>query len=400
MSQRVIGDEIGSDTLSQTNGHAATNGHSSNGSSGPFTGYYSGENIRVGDQGEYYCRSLYGLMKHPNGDRRPDLISVNGDYNPKFAMEVKTSKTGRGVVNPYGLTYGFTSNLDFVGTFGDCIPKQRFEDAQQALLDVECDLFRNPCNAAFYYNLMHRTDGLTTKELARPYDDLAITFGDQMILPHDLILYSYVVGKMRGKGLEFNKAFASVGEIIVGFMTQGYNYSHPNKNDCQAVHFNDFLSLFMGDRSLLRTDEAKERVDLLVERYGDDRLTNLEKMTYVGPNDTRIYAFYRPEHSSLFQEQLKSRIAQRRDVLTRLTRKRQHALSELPESYVKFNEATHDYELKDKNPAPKVLSQETEANLERLLQWKRVEDNGHEFSDVHPASVDQEVQHEEQAAIF
>jgi hypothetical protein len=55
--------------------HANGKGHNS---------WTSGENKHIGDQGEYYCRSLYGLMKHPNGDRRPDLISVNGSYSQKL----------------------------------------------------------------------------------------------------------------------------------------------------------------------------------------------------------------------------------------------------------------------------------------------------------------------------
>ena len=341
-------------------------------------GFSSGENVHIGDQGEYYCRSLYKLMKHPNGDRRPDLISVNGSYSPKLSMEVKTSLTGKGIINPYGLTYGFSGNFDYNEVFNADLPA---EQPQQLIADIEFRRFRSIPEVAFYYNLMQRTDQLSGEDFKNKFSDLGITFGHQMLIPHELIFYLYVIGKMRGNGRNFEKAFDSVRQIVIDFSTKGYDYASPGKNDCQAIHFNDLLSLYLDDRSLLISDEAKDRVDLLLKHYGEDRLAELQKIEYAGPNNTRICAFYKPEHENIFVEQIRQRIGERRDIVKRLSNQRLKEAASLKKGYGFEGDMFPPQE-------GRLLSQKDRINLERLLEWRRIDDIGPEFSDIHPSSVE------------
>lgn len=342
-----------------------------------------GENKHIGNQGEYYCRSLYGLMKHPDGERRPDLISVNGRYSPKLSMEIKSSMSGRGIINPHGLTYGFSSNLDYIGVFGDDLPK---ENPSDLIEDMEYNRFRNISPSAFYYNLMQRTDGLRNEEFRNEFDDLKIKFGDQIIVPHELIFYAYVIDKMRGNGKTFETSKEEVKEIVTSFLTRGYDYYNPGKNDCQPIRFSDYLALYMNDDSLIVSPEGKKRVELLRKHYGEDRIESFEKIEYIGPNNTNIYAFYRPEHSELFREQIKNRIGERRGILTKLSEKRIHAIEGLERKISTQEDLFGKSQKVDiSSPMP-----EDNENIERLLKWKRKEDKGPEFDEIHPDGVEKE----------
>ena len=342
-----------------------------------------GKLTRWGDQGEYYCRSLYGLAKHPNGERRPDLISINGSYKPKLSMEVKTSRQGRGVVHPHGLTYGLTKNLDYISLFGDDLPR---EDPQGEFEDIQYNRLKNLPAVSFYYNLMLRTDNLSTENLKHKFSDLGMTFGDQFIIPHELVSYNYIIGKMQKKGISFDEARRNVGDIIKSFLTKGYDYQNTESSDTQEIHFNDFLSLYMNDETLL-SEQGKRRVELLRENYGDDRLSALEKIEYIGPNHTNIYAFYKPEDSELFMDQIRQRIGTRRDILTRLTRQRLEEAATMLEGYsVQEDQIQFLHEPGNH----RVLTKNQESRLERLLCWRHADDNGPEFTDLHPRESDSE----------
>ena len=340
---------------------------------------------RLGRQGEYYCRSLYGLAKHPDGENRPDLVSINGSYKPKFTMEVKTSgkEKGRGVIHPHTLTYGLTSSLDYISLFGDNLP---VEDPQAILDDMQHNRMRDLPAVSFYYNLMLRNDHLSTKDLKHKFSDLGMTFGDQIIVPNDLVFYSYVLGKMQKESISFENAWGNVKDIVTAFLTVGYDYQHPESSDTQDIHFNDFLSLYMNDETLL-SEQGKKRVELLREHYGDDRLSALEKIEYIGPNHTNIYAFYKPEDSELFMDQIRQRIGTRRDILTRLTRQRLEEAATMLEGYsVQEDQIQFLHEPENH----RVLTKNQESRLERLLCWRHADDNGPEFTDLHPRESDSE----------
>src|SRR3989344_1704016 len=117
----------------------------------------------LGRSGESYVGRLFMMAKIRDGSRNPDLIAVRDEFNPKLSLEVKSGGEGKSVVNEFQFHYPLTVQRNYM-------------TAKGRLTEV-----------IMYYNILQRTDALSMKELSKPYSAIKLRYGNQYIVPHQLI---------------------------------------------------------------------------------------------------------------------------------------------------------------------------------------------------------------------
>jgi hypothetical protein len=119
-----------------------------------------------GTDAEKYFSRLFMMLQNPNGSRRPDFITLDGQYNPRISMELKSGRGHKGVLVDYQLHYAVTCEKDYIEILGE-EPKPRDDVLPGVGLN---GLDRKPVR--YYYDLLNRTDEVSAEELDRPFSNI------------------------------------------------------------------------------------------------------------------------------------------------------------------------------------------------------------------------------------
>lgn len=279
-----------------------------------------------GADSERFASSLFLMLKNPNGDRRPDLVSVNGRYDPRISIELKSGKAKKGVMVAYQLHYAINSHEDYERLFNSKFkpsPVGLFKDADWE--GTYQRLSRSPI--AYYYNVIDRVDGVGAKELDRSFSTIKLRWGDQHIVPHEYAFNAFAVARHMRTGENLENIVEDLKRIMKEDIDTDCSNYKVRKEDVQSwqnINGRDMLALYHNDESMT-TEHGKTRIELIRELY--PKVDNLKRIKIPGPNDTSIYVLAEEQHYGLFNENMREVVGVRRPVIEQVTRVRERSLN-------------------------------------------------------------------------
>lgn len=345
---------------------------------------YPRNNSIFGDSAEFYVGSLFCLMKHPNGNLRPDLVSWNGRYDPRFSLEVKSSSSPKGIMNSYQFHYGFTTEEDYRVLFGEDLGGS--SEGDLSLLErgaVRLSYFDQP--VAYYYNVVHRLSSLGDGDISFRFTDLKIDWGDQHIVPHMFSFAAYVAADSLRTKKSPEKCREDLLEVVRGNILKGCsNHADVRRTgrSWQDLNVNDILAVFNEDLSLT-TRKGQRRLEIIRDFY--PIYDSLRRVTIDGPNGTKIYALVEPQHFDLFDVQVRATVDERMEILEEVFRERRDALG-LVEKY-KARRFGKDLFGSKVRLEGQILTKEELELLKRLSEFRGKGDNPHLFNQAVPRGL-------------
>lgn len=320
-----------------------------------------------GDSAETYVGRLFWMVKNPNGSLRPDLLSHNGTYkNPRLSIEVKSGREKKGVLVKYQLHYGVTSERDYQEVFGEELPKQ--EGILEGLIN-DHPLKGTP-EVAYYYNIIDRPDGITSDKLDRPYSSIQLAFGDQHLAPHQFGFWTFVIGRHMRTGEPIKRIQE---ELIEGMKRdviekKSHYRTQKDSQSWQNIHGRDILAIVHNNEAYT-TKKGVSRLKLIREHYPESR--DLKPIQIPGPNSTTIYILAEPDHTQLFDVQMRGLVEKRAPILEKISRARRRSIP-LLKKIVRTRQETSLYENGGipENQYERIgLTRKEIQRLERLVNW-------------------------------
>jgi hypothetical protein len=287
---------------------------------------YRGKRGVFGTDSERYVASMSLMKKHPDNNRRPDLISINGRYKPRLRLEVKSGAGRKMSLVDYQLHYGVSTGEDYFEMFGEEMPVP-----EEVLPGM--DWLERGDKVAYYYNFIERHDGIGCEDLKKPFSAVQLDWSDQFIMPHELVFYSFAVNW--GVRLH-NTGKGSLDDIpdLIEYLrdrvkrdlleqTSHYGEQRGEKNMCWQSYFSrDAEAIFYND-SNAATEQGKQRIENLRTFYPE--LDSLRRIKIAGPNGTVIHVLSEDDkqHYHLFNTQMRRVISERIPVLERIQEARE-----------------------------------------------------------------------------
>ncbi|MFH1802447.1 MAG: hypothetical protein ABH864_03270 [archaeon] len=283
-----------------------------------------------GTDSERYVSRLLLMMRNRQGDRRPDLISLNGRYSPRLSIEVKSGRKGKGIMVDYQLHYPITTREDYVEFTGEDFPEQ------EGLLDgvnwSEAAPLLQEGSVAYPYWLVNRIDAITSADLEKPFSSIQLQWGNICSIPHRYAFAAFAAAKANrtrsGQTVtprELEKIVADMQETIKwDVLHRGSDYdARKDSQSWQNLHSRDFLAIFNGDPSIA-TKDGQERIRMIRDLYPMAE-TNT-RIEIPGPNGTTIYVMAEPDEVNLFDTQVRPVVEERIPVIEKITRSRARAV--------------------------------------------------------------------------
>jgi len=322
-----------------------------------------------GTDSERYASRLFMMQKNPNGSRRPDLISVNGRFNPRLSIEMKSGRKQKGVMVDYQLHYSVTTEDDYEELVQEKIPDR------EGLLNSDWTSLPTG-EVAYYYCLLNRTDTVTSADLDKPFSSIQMNWGDMYMVPHQFGFCAFAVSRARRTGEKLEDVVKDLRRIIKRDILEGsshYEERKGDRNSWQDLHGRGILAIFHDDDSIA-TREGKERVRAIRNIYpsidNDLSLDEMERIKITGPNGTTIYVLGEPVHKELLDVQFRRTVAERNPILERVDRARKRALPLLKKIKYEADPELFDVgNLADGERIKMDLSGTEIKRLDRLTHW-------------------------------
>jgi hypothetical protein len=316
-----------------------------------------------GTDAEKYFSRLFMMLQNPNGSRRPDFITLDGQFDPRLSIELKSGRD-KGVLVDYQLHYAVTSERDYVDIFGE-----KPSIGEETLPGIEFNaLYSGPIR--YYYDLLNRTDKISAEELDRPFANIKLKWGDHYIFPPEMGFCAFAISRMMRTGESFEQVTKELSSTIKeDIITGSDNYLNRKgmKQSWQNIYGRDLAAIYHQDDTIT-TKDGKERVELLKKNFA--ALDTLKRITIAGPNDTNVYVFSKPEDVDLFDRQVRRVIEQRKKTIEKLIEQRKESeglldkIEEVPERLLFIAEADPN----TNHVFSKLKSHEIEL-LRRLSNW-------------------------------
>ncbi len=285
----------------------------------PKRGYKHKTGI-FGTDAEDYVARLFWMMKHPQGHRRPDLVSINGRYNPKLSLEVKSGINGKVSLVSYQLHYGVRTEQDYINLFGEDCPVEE--------IDFFGHLGKNTVlprgNVAYYYDIISRDGSVKSGDVGKPNSSIQIDWQDQMFVPHEMIFYAFAIARHLRDATPIDDVKSFLFEQMKKDIEEQHSHYKENKGkqDWQNFYARDVLAIHQNNDEVA-TEFGRERIRLLRDNYpGFD---TLERILIPGPNGTKMYVLANPEDVDLFDRQVRSTVEERIPVIEEISREREKA---------------------------------------------------------------------------
>lgn len=323
-----------------------------------------------GNDAEYYTSYLFSMTKNPNGHRRPDLISINGDYKPKLSIEVKSGAKMKGVMVDYQLHYAVTSEQDYQELFGESPP---IKTGVLPGMNITSGALPQQ-SIAYYYNVLDRVDGLRADNLDKPFSTIKIKWGNHYIVPAEYAFNAFAVARHMRTKEDLGTIVSDLHEKIksdVVMQTSHYENRKKDPNSWQDIHSRDILAFFKGDDELT-TEQGKTRVKVMRDIYPE--VDKLDRIKIRAPCKTNIYILAKPEHRYLFDKQMRRVVNRNRPILEEVASERAKAEPLLDKIYT--GEPASLFNASSTLQGAGVSAEEV-AHLRRLYKWqpKNVQDD-------------------------
>jgi len=297
--------------------------------------------VIFGTDAENFVGRLFYMHNNPNGHRRPDLISINGRFNPKLSIEVKEGKEGKMSLNREQLAHQFTLEEDY---------DKLLDFKEIGLEDIDAD-----SSIAHYYSFVSRVRGVTAQDLDVLYANILLEWDKIAIVPSSFIFHYFAISRHAKKRKEDREPLDDIKEDLIMKINRDIrqgcsNYSERDCKNWQNFNINYLVSLFSDERTKSRIGEAKIK---LLRKHSE--INGYKRILINGPNGIPIYIFSRPEHFDLFDNQLRNTIDERRGLIERVGEERREARDLLG--------------LSKRNLYFEGLSEEQEKHLRRISLW-------------------------------
>lgn len=336
-----------------------------------------------GTDAEYYVMRLLMMLKNPNGGNRPDFITPDGLYSPRFSIELKSGKGRKVVLNEDQFQYIFTAQDDYHIGWRDTFFEDQYSSGEKELLEkvmcygkeeVELDV-------PLYYAAIARDDKLMAKDLDRPFSSIRFNWGDIYVVPSEMAFHMFSINRaFREKDVRANlqdvkKAEEKMRTSIVAQLTGSYDYrgARTDSNFWQSLSLRSLESFFAKDRDLAFRDKGKMKYDMLQEIY--PQIEDFGRLRINGNRDSSINMLFKPEHKNLFENQLSSVISQRLKPLEKIIEERERSRDLLNYLTLTYREGLFQTTIPDEVPTQfkhqilNDISQEDMVKLNRLTRW-------------------------------
>lgn len=325
---------------------------------------FSGARRIFGEAGEFYTASLFQMVKNPNGDRRPDLSSFDGRYDPHWLLEVKSGLAMKGVISDYQLHYAITTSAVYRELFRQDPPERRISTElfpDQPLLQ---EGILAPGEAVpYYYCVLDRVDDLTCEAVKSFRDSVRCKWGDLFIAPAEFAFYSFVIFRAGRDKVDpeelIPKTMAKMQKDAAEWNPQDYAQTKGHAYSWQNIEGRDILAVFEGKDSIATDDGQKRRIPFYRKHM---KMDTWERIKIPGPNGTTLYILAKPEDNQLFEVQARRTVAERIPVLEKITKERADAIPLLAKKV--FYSGTRNL-FGDEGET----TQEEESLIERLGYW-------------------------------
>lgn len=290
---------------------------------------YKHKTFLFGNAGESYASSLFQLLKNPNGDRRPDLVSVNGSYNPVLSLEVKSGRQMKGVMVDYQLHYAITTYGAYEELFGEA-PPQRFDNTELfSTTPIPMSNRLVPGDPiAYYYCILDRIDHLSAAELDRPYSTIKCRWGDMFMVPSEFAFHAFVASRVMRTRENAPQVIDELKQMMkrdaLNWHAQDYANRKGHLYSWQNIQGRDIRALFENDLSFA-TSKGKDRIQIMSDNYSG--LDLLRRVKIDGPNNSSIYVLTNPEDFNLFDSQVRRVVKSRTPILEKISRMRKRSVS-------------------------------------------------------------------------
>lgn len=325
-----------------------------------------------GTDAEQYVSSLFIMGRNPNGNRRPDLISINGRYTPKLSIELKSGESGKVSMVAFQLHYAITTGQDYEEFF-----EEKFSNSEGMLPNVDWNtnypqLVNNP--VAYYYDIISREKKVTSQDLNKPFSAFKLTWGDQYIIPHHVAFSSFAVARSIRTGEKLDDVVEILKDRMKDdILEKSSHYSSRSTQDWQNLYAQDMRAIFYKDSSLA-TEGGKKRIDLLAKHNRE--LDGLERVVLDGPLGTKIHVLADPDDKNLFMYQMHKTLLERNPVLERIAEVRKRALKVVDNLPVLSTlELFENGDGVDPTSLGGALSFRSVSKLKYLASWRRKEDD-------------------------
>jgi hypothetical protein len=280
------------------------------------TGYF-------GSAGEAYCASLFQMVRVHDGFSRPDLITDNEEYQVPLAVEVKSGKDFKSVINIGSLFYTFMP----LTASGE--PTNLSEEDFRELIndfDPNKSVKRSSSLSRVYFDSLSRKDIITAKELQNPFSSIRFQWGDQFLVPGEYAFSAFVVSDFmrrgRSQGMTLEKMARNIKENLFHIATETWERQSSGTHDYQNMNCIDMRYFFERDDSLMGKGHSRERVGFMRQLY--PQVDNLIPVLIPGPNGTQIKILSSKEDLPLFKV-LRKIVDLRKPLLEQVAQKRKLA---------------------------------------------------------------------------
>ncbi len=288
---------------------------------------------RFSEDCEPYVASLFSMAINPNNSLRPDLISLNGLYKPKLTLEVKSGRAGRSILHEYQLAYPISTWDDYFNLVGENPPQGAM--VLPNLDWKQCIPISRKDSPAFYYVLVRRNQKVKSKNIKDKLDCLRIEWGDQIIVPGNLIHYYFAVRRSERTGEKIDEVLKDINLTMRRNLTleDFSERTRDYKRSTQPLEWKDMLAIFNEEYNWC-VSKAKEKDHIRIRRLKELQnlcqkrgyLDKLKRIEIDGPNGTKIYILAEKVHISLFKSQLGNQVKRRKTAIEFLTTSRRETV--------------------------------------------------------------------------
>ncbi len=248
-----------------------------------------------GTSAERLIARLFSMNVNPLNSSRPDL--TRADTNPKLTIEVKSGKSGKGIMVVDQLYYGLNTLFDY---------DDEEIDVNKGLLpgfDWVENTQRNDSQVAYYYAIVERVDGLSLSDVRFPYGSIKAKFADICIVPHDLASTVFFSSWARRTNTEYTELRKKAIELLIDYKNRGIRPHQLRKkigtNAWQNLDSKLIKYLIFNDNSLKTIVRSSTQKDLEEQYFSANPVRPI-----VFENEFRhnVYGLIKQEHQTLFTQ--------------------------------------------------------------------------------------------------
>lgn len=235
-----------------------------------------------------------------------------------------------------------------------------------------------------YYSLMHRRDGILLAEMKGDFATIRFHWGDQYILPADMVFYYFAAGMSTRSNISVRRAVERLKGTVYNNLISGSTKAKRISNTRWiGMPFSSFMAAYKDDWEITRPKHRGtcEKFRALVEKNTDYKCSH--STSFEGPNDSTIRIIYYEEDTNNVRR-LKDRAGKNKREVEVITDLRAEAVTNLNGRNLEsksfrdqYNGGLHPFRRKQ------LTHQGIQVDkLEKLVKWQATEETSQELEEV------------------